>query len=140
MDIKLILLILIPLITAILSSYLTYYFTIRSKKTEAIQKFKDEKYSNLLILLQGFVGSTTSAETKKNFFEEQYKSWLYCSDGVARAINYMVQLVIEYEGKNPDPRKSKKAVGNIVLEMRKDLLGNTKLTYEDFRYTDVIKR
>lgn len=65
---KTILLILISVITAILSSYLTYYFTIKSKKSEAILKFKEEKYSNLLILLQGFVGRTASGETKRKFF------------------------------------------------------------------------
>ncbi|PIZ86786.1 MAG: hypothetical protein COX92_02600 [Candidatus Nealsonbacteria bacterium CG_4_10_14_0_2_um_filter_40_15] len=138
MKIETILLILLPIITAIVSSYLTYYFTIKSKKSEAILKFKEEKYSNLLILLQGFVGKTTSGETKRKFFEEQYKSWLYCSDGVVKAINEMVQLVIDLRGKEPEPEKGKKAVGNIVLEMRKDLLGKTKLTSENFRYTDVI--
>ena len=138
MKIETILLILLPIITAIISSYLTYYFAIKSKKSEAILKFKEEKYSNLLILLQGFVGKTTSGDTKRKFFEEQYKSWLYCSDGVVKAINDMVQLVIDLKGKDPEPEKGKKAVGSIVLEMRKDLLGKTKLTSEDFRYTDVI--
>jgi hypothetical protein len=101
-------------------------------------KFKEEKYSNLLVLLQGFVGKITSGETKRNFFEEQYKSWLYCSDGVAKAINEMVQLVIDSRGKEPEQEKGKKAVGNIVFEMLKDLLGKTELTTDDFRYTDVI--
>ncbi len=139
MDIKTILLILIPVMTAVLGSYLTYYFTIKSKKSEAILKFKEEKYSNLLILLQGFVGRTSSGETKRKFFEEQYKSWLYCSDGVVKALNKMVQLVIDSRGEEPDHEKGKKAVGNIVLEMHKDLLGRTELTAEDFRYTDVIE-
>ncbi len=125
--------------TAVLGSYLTYYFTIKSKKSEAILKFKEEKYSNLLILLQGFVGRTSSGETKRKFFEEQYKSWLYCSDGVVKALNKMVQLVIDSRGEEPDHEKGKKAVGNIVLEMHKDLLGRTELTAEDFRYTDVIE-
>ena len=133
------LLILIPVAVAILSSYLTYYFAIKSKKNEAILKFKEEKYSNLLILLQGFIGNTTSGETKKKFFEEQYKSWLYCSDGVVNAINEMVRLIMNARGKAPDPKQGKKAVGNIVLEMRKDLLGKTKLSSEDFWYSDVIE-
>ena len=128
-----------PIIIAVISSYLTYFFAIKSKKSEAILKFKEEKYSNLLILLQGFVGKTTSGETKRKFFEEQYKSWLYCSDGVVKAINEMVQLVIDSRGKEPEHDKGKKAVGNIVLEMRKDLLGKTELTADNFRYTDVIE-
>lgn len=139
MDTTTILFILVPIIVAVISSYLTYFFAIKSKKNEAILKFKEEKYSNLLILLQGFVGRTTSGETKRKFFEEQYKSWLYCSDGVVRAINEMVQLIIDSRGKEPEPEKGKKAIGNIVFEMRKDLLGKTELTTKDFRYTDVIE-
>ena len=138
MDVKTILLVLIPILTAILSSYLTYHFTTKSKKNEAILKYKEDKYSNLVILLQGFVGITISGVTKRKFFEEQYRSWLYCSDGVVKAINTMIELVISERGKNPDPEKGRKAVGNIVLEMRRDLLGKTQLTYKDFRYTDVV--
>lgn len=129
----------VPIITAIISSYLTYFFTIKSKRNETILKFKEEKYTNLLVLLQGFVGNTASGNVKRKFFEEQYKSWLYCSDGVAKAINKMVQLVIESRGNPPEPELGRKAVGNIIMEMRKDLLGKTNLSASDFRYTDVIE-
>jgi hypothetical protein len=139
MDITTLLLIIIPIIVAIISSYLTYFFTAKSKKTETMLKFKEEKYSNLLVLLQGFIGITVSGEKKRKFFEEQYKSWLYCSDGVVKAINYMVQVIIDNKGNAPESEISQKAIGNIVLEMRKDLLGKTKLTYEEFRYTNVVK-
>ena len=138
METKDIWLILIPIITAILSSYLTYYFAIKSKRDEAILKYKEEKYTNLLVLLQGFVGKTISGDTKRKFFEEQYKSWLYSSDGVVKAINEMVQLVIASKGKTPEPEKGRKTVGNIVVEMRKDLLGKSQLTFEAFPYTDVV--
>jgi len=130
---------LLPILTAIIGSYLTYYFTNKSKRNEAILKFKEEKYSNLLILLQGFVGKTTSGEIKKRFFEEQYKSWLYSSDGVVSFLKRYYQLVIESKGKDPNPKKGRETVGNIVLEMRNDLLGKTRLSGDDFRYTDVIK-
>ena len=128
-----------PFVAALASSYLTYFFTIKSKHKKSILKFKEDKYSNLLILLQGFVGRTTSGETKKKFFEEQYRSWLYSSDEVVKAINEMVELVIRSRGENPSPEEGRRAVGNIVVAMRNDLLGRTKLTYEDFRYTDVVK-
>lgn len=128
-----------PIIAGLIGSYLTYYLTIKSKKNESILKFKEEKYANLLILLQGFVGTTVSAETKKKFFEEQYKSWLYSSDDVVTAINNMVRLVIESRVKTPDLQAGRTAVGNIVLAMRRDLLGKTKLNFDSFIYTDVIK-
>ncbi len=129
----------LALASAIIGGFVTYYFTSKSKKMEAIMKFREEKYSNLLIHLQGFVGNTTSYETKKKFFEEQYKSWIYCSDEVVTAINDLVELVIKSQGKDPNAEEGRKAVGNIVLAMRKDLLGKTTLSYKDFRYTDVIK-
>ncbi len=139
MEIKDVLLVLLPIIAGLVSSYFTYYLTIKSKKSEAILKFKEEKYTNLLVLLQGFVGKTASADMKRKFFEEQYRSWLYCSDDVVKAINDMVRLVIASRGEKPDPEKGKKAVGNIVLAMRKDLLRKTELYYSDFVYTDVIE-
>ena len=130
----------LPILTAIVGSYLTYYFASKSKRDEAILKYKEEKYSNLLILLQGFVGATANTQTKKKFFEEQYKSWLYSSDEVIEAINKMVALVIESDGNNPNQQEGRKAVGDIVVAMRNDLLGKTKLDYSSFRYTDVVNR
>jgi hypothetical protein len=139
MEMKDALLILLPIVVGLISSYLTYYFAIKQKKSEAILKFKEEKYANLLVLLQGFVGTTVSAETKRKFFEEQYKSWLYCSDDVIKAINDMMELVITSIGSYPDPEKGRKAIGDIVIAMRKDLLGKTELSPYDFRYIDVIE-
>lgn len=137
METKIVLLIILPIITAILSSYLTYYFAIKSKKNETITKFKEEKYSNLIIALQGFIGSTISAETKRIFFEEQYKSWLYSSDDVVKSINDLIKLLLDEKGKAPNPEKGNEIIGTIILKMRKDLLGKTKLSQKDFRYIDV---
>ena len=127
----------IPVVTLLVGSILTYYFGVRAKRDEVSHKYREEQYSKLLIKLQGFVGSTANAQTKKEFFEEQYKSWLYCSDEVVEAINTMISLVIESRGGNPDPEAGRKAVGNIVVAMRKDLRGKTNLDYSAFTYTDV---
>jgi hypothetical protein len=129
----------LALTSAIIGGFISYYFTSKSKKLEAILKFREEKYSNLLILLQGFVGNTANNELRKKFFEEQYKSWIYGSDEVVTAINKMVELVIKSQGKEPNAEEGIKAVGNIVLAIRKDLLGKTNLSYNDFRYTNVGK-
>jgi hypothetical protein len=122
--------------TALATSILTYHFTNKATKAAAVIKFREEKYAKLLILLEGFVGETASAETKRAFSKEQPESWLYCSDEVTKAINHMIELVARHKGKvvvkDEDP------VGNIVMAMRKDLLGKTRLTPSDFRYIDVI--
>lgn len=136
MTTKDILLIVLPIITGLGGSYLTYYLTQRSKRNEAILKFKEEKYANLLILLQGFVGRTAKADTKRAFFAEQYKSWLYSSDEVVKAINSMVNRLLNVPKGQfiPDGEND---VGNIVLAMRKDMLGKTKLSSRDFKYINV---
>jgi hypothetical protein len=139
MEIKDILLVVLPIVTALMSSYLTYYFATKTTKNESMIKFKEEKSSNLVIALQGFLGSTVSADKKVKFYEEQYKAWLYSSDNVVKAVNDLTNLLIEERGKAPDPEKGRRVVGNIILEMRKDLIGKTSLTYKDFRYTDVVK-
>jgi hypothetical protein len=63
--------VIIPILTAVIGSYLTYYFTSSSKRHEAIIEYKEEKYSKLLLKLQGFVGITADGKTKKEFFKEQ---------------------------------------------------------------------
>jgi hypothetical protein len=139
METKDALLIILPLISVVIGAWVTYFFTEKSKKYEAMLKFKEEKYTNLLILLQGFVGQTTSGDLKQKFFEEQYKSWLYSSDEVVAAINEMIAFLIKERGNIPYPEQGKKIIGNIVLQMRKDLLGKTNLKPEDFIYVDVVK-
>ena len=138
MTIKDVLLILFPIIAGIIGSYLTYYLALKSKRSEAIFRYKEEKYSNLLVLLKAFVGTTASADLKRKFFDEQYKSWIYCSDDVVKAINEMVKLVIDSKGNAPDPKKGREAIGEVVKTMRKDLLGKTSLSFSDFTYTDVM--
>lgn len=127
----------VPLLSAGLGAFLAFFFTARAKRDEAALRFKEEKYAKLLIKLQGFVGSTTSAQLKREFFEEQYQSWLYASDEVVNSINDLIRLVTENRGSDPIPDVGRKAVGEVVLAMRLDLLQKTKLDYTAFRYTDV---
>jgi len=89
------------------------------------------------VKLQGFVGVTASAQMKREFFEEQYQAWLYASDEVVRSLNAMVRLVVETSGSTPQPQAGRKAVGEIVLAMRRDVLSKTSLGYTEFQYTNV---
>lgn len=130
---------LVPLLTAVLGAVLAYVFTMRAKRGESMTRFKEEKYAELLIKLQGFIGTTKSAQMKREFFEAQYQSWLYASDEVVDAMNCLVQLVIASRGTAPDPELGRRAIGAIVLAMRRDLLGGTKLSEDSFRYTDVLE-
>jgi len=131
------LLAIVPLVSAALGAFVTYLFTARAQRDESILRFQEEKYARLLVKLQGFVGVTSSGQMKREFFEEQYQAWLYASDDVVRALNVMVQLVIESRGASPDPEAGRRAIGEIALAMRRDLLRHTALDYAAFRHTDV---
>lgn len=130
--------VLLSLSAAVLGSILTYYLAIRQKQREAMLRFREEKYSNLLVLLQGFIGVTASGDMKRKFFEEYYKSWLYCSDEVIKAIDELIELVKGQRGKAPDKEMGRKKVAAIVRSMREDLMGTTSLDDKIFQYTDVI--
>lgn len=140
MNIKDLLLLILPFISGVVSAWITYFFTIRVKKSEFIHKYKEEKYSNLIVLLKAFLGDTATGELKRKFFDEEYRSWLYSSDDVVKHINILVSHLSINGSKESKKANGGKMLGNIVLSMRKDLLGKTKLTYKDFHFTNVIDK
>jgi hypothetical protein len=129
----------VSLFSAVMGAYLTYLFASRSQRDKSMLQFKEEKYAKLLVKMQGFVGETASGDLKREFFEEEYQSWLYASDDVIRTIDAMVTYVMQVERGEIDQDN---AVGNglvsaIVIAMRRDLMGKTTLEPEVFRYIDV---
>ena len=129
--------VLLSVLSALGGSYGTYYFAIRSKRMEAQLNAKEEKYRKLLIHLQGFVGKTANAETKRTFFTEYYQSWLYSSDEVIRAIKRLIDS-IKLAGSGKRVENGMELIGDVVLAMRRDLYGRTQLENKVFEYTDVI--
>src|SRR3989344_2430714 len=67
--------------SGVLGSLLTYFFGVRKLRTEAELRIKTERYENLIKYLSGFTGRAANADTKRKFFSEWEKSWLYCSGG-----------------------------------------------------------
>jgi flagellar basal body-associated protein FliL len=63
MNAKDILIVILPLLSAIIGSYATYFFTRKNKSHENSVKYKEERYKELLVSLQGFVGKTANSET-----------------------------------------------------------------------------
>ena len=134
MEIKDILLLVVPA----LSAFITYVLTKRAKRDEAIFKYKEEKYGNLILLIQGFLdkGSKNTPDIQNKFFEEQYKSWLYSSDEVVLAVNNLVSVL---RNANKGEIVSAHVAGEVIVAMRKDMLKNTKLKASDFQFTIVGK-
>ena len=59
---------------------------------------------------------------------------MYASDDVIKSVNTFVEL-IKNKDIIPTPEKE---IGNIALQMRKDLLGKTELKENDFKYSNVV--
>jgi hypothetical protein len=128
---------LVPLISAAVGAFLVYLFSSRARREESITRFKEEKYTRLLVKLQGFVGSTTSGQVKREFFEEQYQSWLYASDDVAvLSIEWFASLLTRGAG-SPTARPGARLSAKLFLPCAA-ILRNTNLDYTAFRYIDVL--
>jgi len=117
---------------------LTYFFGVRKLRTEAELRIKTERYENLIKYLSGFTGRAANADTKRKFFSEWEKSWLYCSDEVFENVMRLIrhvkqkyeQLVLDEDGKE--------IMGDIIKSMRKDLLRKkTDIPSKDFIFWEV---
>lgn len=122
--------ILFPIISALLASYLTYYWSKKSRIDEAILRYKEEKYGNLLVSIQGFVIGAVSLDKKQLFLDERSRASLYCSDEVSTALNELLHLAFRDNLKE----EADIAYGKIVIAMRKDLGHKTNLNPEQFQF------
>ena len=103
---------------------------------------KETQYIALLESLKGFydhASPATAKNDKEEFLKQQSVGWLYCPDSIIRKINIFLDHVSHGTNKSDD--ENKQAVGEIVLLMRKDLLGmkfrlwdRTRLKASDYRH------
>lgn len=67
-------------LSAVVGSLLTYFFAIRTLRTETELRLKAERYTNLIKYLRGFIGDSANRALKQQFISEWEISWLYCSE------------------------------------------------------------
>ena len=132
--------ILIPVIGAVIvlvSGLATWRLNERSKRIHEEYKRKEEKYSGLIRSLRGFYIDSFNKELRSEFLNQLNLCWMYCPDEVIRkAYNFL--LMVHTDQRHSDEEKEK-AVGELMLAIRKDLisrkpLGKTNLTPRDFRH------
>jgi len=92
---------------------------------------KEKRYIKMLKALHGFYESTNKDDLKQKFIEEYRISWLYASDDVIKSIDNFFDM-IKVGAENVSQEEKKKALGQIVINMRKDLRIETKLRPSDF--------
>ena len=131
---------LIPIIGAVIvfvSGLVTWYLNERSKRIYEEYKRKEDKYSALIRSLRGFYVDSLNKELQTEFLNQLNLCWMYCPDEVIhKAYNFL--LMVHTAQKYSDEEKEK-AVGELILTIRKDLISKkplvkTNLKPEDFRY------
>lgn len=134
--------------TVVILILLTCFINFITNRKERSNRFKEEKYTKLLTLLQGFLISDYDSQTpsevkddmKREFLNEYYKSWLYASDDVIKTIKELLDRVKIENVQKEDSQKDKEILGKIILAVRSDLKVKTKLGYQHFEYVSAVKK
>jgi len=130
----------IPVIGAVLafvSSLVIWCLNERSKRIYEEYKRKEEKYSGLIRSLRGFYVDSFNKKMRTEFLNQLNLCWMYCPDEVIHKA-YDFLLMVHTDQEHSDEEKEK-AVGELMLAIRKDLisrkpLGKTNLRPEDFKH------
>jgi hypothetical protein len=132
--------ILIPVIGVILTligGVVMWYLNERSKRSYEEYKRKEERYAELIKGLRGFYVDSFSKELRDQFLHQLNLCWMYCPDEVVRKA-YRFLFMLHTDKKSSDDEKEK-AVGELMLAIRKDLINRkplrkTELKSEDFKH------
>ncbi len=129
----------LTLISAILVAAITWLLNESSKRRHNDYIRKEERYAALLDNLKGFYVSSHSQQQKEEFIRELNRCWLYCPDIVIEK-GYSFLEKVHTDKKYSDEEKEL-AVGEFILEIRKDLLPKrlglfkrTSLSASDFKH------
>ena len=122
---------------------ISWYLGQRSKLSLLQRRRREARYLELLAGAQGFYGDTPESElgrVKKEFIRSYEKCWLYCPDKIVTALETFLQSTSD----NENPKEMESALGECIMEMRKDLRSRrvfgskrTKLTARQFMHYGV---
>jgi Pyruvate/2-oxoacid:ferredoxin oxidoreductase delta subunit len=125
---------LITLIT-IITGFITWGLNERSKRKQEGYKRKEEHYTELIKSLKGFYVNSNNKDLKEVFLEQVNLCWMYCPDDVVIKIYDFLEAV--NTNSNATDEQKDKALGEVMVAIRNDLLKDTKLknklTYHNFR-------
>lgn len=99
---------------------------------------KEERYKGFLNAITGFYQGSESAKKKTEFILELRFAWLYCPDDIIRGGNRFLDTVSANEKKPTDEKQPKDeeketALGELVLALRRDMIGKTNLKASDYK-------
>jgi Pyruvate/2-oxoacid:ferredoxin oxidoreductase delta subunit len=133
---------LIPIVVACLAifgSVLTFVLNERTKRRDEIYKRKEERYKILIESLKGFYSNNQDAAKKDAFISQVNLCWLYCPDVVVTKAYKFLKMLDVSRDRNYSDEEKETAIGDLILEIRKDLIHNepieeTVLKASDFKH------
>ncbi|MGR2788659.1 hypothetical protein ACUXZW_00195 [Bacillus subtilis] len=115
-----------PLFVAVLTifgGFFTWYLNERSKRNQEAYNRKEERYAELVKSIKGFYAMSENKELRSIFLDQVNLCWLYCPDQVICKLYNFLELL---EGISTEEQKLK-ALGEVFIEIRKDLIKDSKL-------------
>ena len=108
-----------------------------SKRLGEEYQQKEARYVELVKALRGFYTDSADQALRESFLQQLNLCWLYCPDEVIHKA-YLFLQIVQPDQKQSDAEKEK-AMGELVLAIRKDLLNrkpvrSTALKPEDFKH------
>ena len=125
----------------IIGSVFIWSKTERNKKRQEIYQRKEERYARLIQTLGGFYNVTEEGDKLiDSFLTEANLCWLYCSDNVIKKLTEFIRLMAkdeETEFKSIERKRDEsKLIGELILEIRKDLIQNNELEITSLKSGD----
>ncbi|MEZ0122031.1 MAG: hypothetical protein AB9Q17_15010 [Candidatus Reddybacter sp.] len=109
----------------------------RKRSWEEYQR-KEDRYQELIKSLKGFYVSSWSPEEakvhKNNFIDQLNLCWMYCPDDVIQKAYAFIDTVHASQESSDDSKE--KALGELILTIRKDLIGRKVLSKTLLKSTD----
>jgi len=123
------------ILSAIISSWLTYVFAVKKFHREVQYENKLNRYLLLVEKMRCFVEPEdlddifNNPKIKKEFMDSYRTVWLYGSAEVIKEISGFLKMI---KGKKSINTKAKELIKNTIIAMRKDLKARGKLKRNDF--------
>jgi hypothetical protein len=107
------------------------------RQRRALEEYqrKEERYRELLKALPGFSLVSQDRKLKQAFLDQLNLCWLYCSDEVIHKA-YEFIATIHTDVQQPDQIKSQRALGVLILAIRRDLLSRQVVRQTDLKADD----
>lgn len=127
------------ILTGLLAPLVTGWYKIRKDKEFRKFQQKEERFFSLLTDVVAFTVGAEDVTQKEKFLQAYRQIWLYASDEAIKSINNFFRSVGAHFRKWEELGEAYKRHNQMILQLRKDFYGKTKLNPEDFLIVTVAK-